>query len=172
MFPFSIIRGFGTGFQPVAGFNWGAKRFDRVRESYRFCSVVAIIGGVVMAALLIALADPIIVAFAGEDPQMRSLGALCIRLQCLALPIHGWVAVVNMLCSGLGNAVGASLLATARQGTCMLPILFPMAHLWGAYGICSVQAVADVLSLALAIPISLKMLKKIKNAQLQYIESQ
>jgi Na+-driven multidrug efflux pump len=103
---------------------------------------------------------------------MRSLGALCIRLQCLALPIHGWVAVVNMLCSGLGNAVGASLLATARQGTCMLPILFPMAHLWGAYGICSVQAVADVLSLALAIPISLKMLKKIKNAQLQYIESQ
>ena len=167
MFPFSIILGFGTGFQPVAGFNWGAKRYDRVQQSYRFCSIVSIIGGIVMAAILIILADPIIVAFAGEDPQMRSLGALCIRLQCLALPIHGWVAVVNMLCSGLGNAAGAFLLATARQGTCMLPVLFPLAHFFGATGICSVQALADVLSLALAIPISIYMSKKIKAADLQ-----
>ncbi len=165
MFPFSIILGFGTGFQPVAGFNWGAKRYDRVRQSYRFSSVMAIIGGVVMAAILIAFADPIIVAFAGDDPQMRSIGALSIRLQCLALPIHGWVAVVNMLCAGLGNAVGAVLLSTARQGSCMLPILFPLAHFFGQYGIASVQAVADVLSLILAIPISVYMLRKIKAAQ-------
>ena len=165
MFPFSIILGFGTGFQPVAGFNWGAKRYDRVRQSYRFSSMMAIIGGVVMAAILIAFADPIIVAFAGDDPQMRSIGALSIRLQCLALPIHGWVAVVNMLCAGLGNAVGAVLLSTARQGSCMLPILFPLAHFFGQYGIASVQAVADVLSLILAIPISVYMLRKIKAAQ-------
>ncbi len=166
MFPFSIILGFGTGFQPVAGFNWGAKQYDRVQQSYRFSSFVAVIGGIIMAAILIVLADPIIVAFAGEDPQMRSFGSLCIRLQCIALPIHGWVAVVNMLCSGLGNAMGAFLLATARQGTCMLPILYPMAHLMGVTGICSVQAVADVLSLILAIPISLSMVKKIKTARL------
>ena len=165
MFPFSIILGFGTGFQPVAGFNWGAKRYDRVKESYRFCSTVSVIGGIIMAVLLIVLAEPIIIAFAGEDPQMRSIGALSIRLQCLALPIHGWVAVVNMLCAGLGNAIGAVLLSTARQGSCMLPILFPLAHFWGQYGIASVQAVADVLSLAFAIPISVHMLKKIHFAQ-------
>ncbi len=165
MFPFSIILGFGTGFQPVAGFNWGAKRYDRVQESYRFSAITAIIGGVVMAAVLIALADPIIVAFAGDDPQMRELGALCIRLQCIALPVHGWVAVVNMLCAGLGNAGGAFLLATSRQGSCMLPILYPLAHFFGAYGIVSVQAIADVLSLALAIPIAVYMLRKIKTAR-------
>ena len=167
MFPFSIILGFGTGFQPVAGFNWGAKKYDRVRKSYSFSAVVALIGGVVMAVLLIVLADPIIVAFAGDDPEMRRIGALSIRLQCIALPIHGWVAVVNMLCSGLGNAGGAFLLATARQGSCMLPVLFPMAHFFGEYGIASVQAVADVLSLALAIPISVHMMKKIKSAQIE-----
>ena len=165
MFPFSIILGFGTGFQPVAGFNWGAKRYDRVQESYRFSAITAIIGGVVMAAVLIALADPIIVAFAGDDPQMRELGALCIRLQCIALPVHGWVAVVNMLCAGLGNAGGAFLLATSRQGSCMLPILYPLAHFFGAYGIVSVQAIADVLSLALAIPIAVYMLREIKTAR-------
>lgn len=164
MFPFSIILGFGSGFQPVAGFNWGAKRYDRVKESYQFSSLVAFVGGLVMAVFLIMMADPIIVAFAGDDPQMRELGALCIRLQSIALPIHGWVAVVNMLCAGLGNAGGAFLLATSRQGTCMLPILFPLAHFFGELGIASVQAIADVLSLALAIPIILHMLKKIRIA--------
>ena len=171
MFPFSIILGFGTGFQPVAGFNWGAKQYDRVKESYRFASRVAIIGGVVMAAVLALGADWIISLFAEEDPQLRQLGALCIRLQCIALPVHAWVAVVNMLCSGLGNAGGALLLATARQGSCMIPILFPMALLLGAYGIVSVQAVADVLTLVLAIPIAVHMTRKIQAAQLAHAES-
>ena len=171
MFPFSIILGFCTGFQPVAGFNWGAKRYDRVLKSFKFSSVVAIIGGVVMAAVLIIFADPIIIAFAGEDPQMREIGALSIRLQSVALIVHGWVCVVNMLCAGLGNAGGAVVLATSRQGTCMLPILHLSAFLWGAYGIASVQAVADVLSLALAIPICLYMLKKIKKTQAEYLHS-
>jgi Na+-driven multidrug efflux pump len=123
-----------------------------VLKCYKFSSVVAIIGGIVMAAVLIVFADPVIIAFAGDDPQMREIGALSIRLQSIALIVHGWVAVVNMLCAGLGNAVGAVLLATSRQGTCMLPILHLSAFLFGAYGIASVQAVADVLSLALAIP--------------------
>ena len=165
MFPFSIILGFGSGFQPVAGFNWGAKRYDRVQQSYRFASIVAFIGAGVMAVVLSVFADPVIIAFAGDDPQMRQIGALCIRSQCIALPIHAWVAVVNMLCAGLGNAVGAFLLATARQGTCMIPILFPLVHFFGAYGIAMVQAGADVLSLALAIPIALGMAKKIRTAQ-------
>ena len=167
-FPFFIILGFCTGFQPVAGYNWGAKQYDRVMSSYRFASLVSIIGAVVMAVVLIIFVDPIIVLFSGTDPEMRKFGAICIVLQCLALPIHSWVATVNMLCAGLGNGKGAFLLATARQGSCMLPILFPLAYLFGAYGICSVQAGADVLSLALGIPIAIYMTKKIKKAKLEH----
>jgi len=165
MFPFGIILGFGNGFQPVAGFNWGARRFDRVQLSYRFASRTALIGSMVMAALLIIFADPLIVAFAGTDPEMREIGRLCMRLQCIALPIHAWVAVVNMLCSGLGNARGAFLLATARQGTCFLPILFPLVHFFGVYGVASVQALADVLTLIPAIPLALVMGKRIQTAR-------
>jgi len=98
MFPFSIILGFGSGFQPVVGFNWGAKRYDRVKESYKFSSVVAILGAVAIAGLIAIFADDIIVLFAGHDMEMRQIGALSIRLQCYALPIHAWVMVVNMLC--------------------------------------------------------------------------
>ena len=165
MFPFSIILGFGSGFQPVAGYNWGAKQYDRVRESYRFSAWVSVIGGVIMAAILAIFSDPIIVLFAGTDPEMREIGNLSILLQSIALPIHGWVAMNNMLCVGLGNGKGAFLLATARQGSCFIPVLYPIAFLWGAYGIASVQAVADILSLALAIPILIMMRKKISQAE-------
>ena len=98
---------------------------------------------------------------------MRRIGVICMVSQCVALPVHAWVAIVNMLCAGLGNAGGALALATARQGTCMLPVLFPLAYLFGEYGLASVQAIADVLSLALAIPICMYMVKKIKLAREQ-----
>ena len=165
MFPFGIILGFSQGFQPVAGFNWGAKRYDRVSESYRFSAKVALVGGVIMAVGLAVFADPLIVLFAGDDAQMRHIGVICMVSQCIAMPIHGWVAVVNMLCAGLGNAKEALLLSTARQGSCFLPILYPMAWALGAYGIATVQGTADVLSLLLAIPIIRSVRKQIAQAQ-------
>jgi len=164
MFPFCIILGFSQGFQPVAGFNWGAKRYDRVQESYRFSSKVAAIGGVIMAVILIVAADALIVLFAGTDEEMRRIGVICLVSQCIALPVHGWVAVINMLCAGLGNAKGALVLATARQGTCFIPILYPMALGLGAFGIATVQAAADVLTVILAIPILRSVWKKITQA--------
>ena len=106
-----------------------------------------------MGLLLALFTNPLIALFAKEDPELRAIGALAIRLQCLALPAHSWVAVVNMLCAGLGRAGSAVLLSTARQGTCFLPIVYPMAFFWGAVGVASVQAAADVLSIALAVPI-------------------
>ena len=168
MFPFSIILGFGTGFQPVAGFNWGAKRYDRVQESYRFCTRLAIIGSLIMAAFVGILADTFVVLFAGSDAEMRRIGVICMVAQCIALPVHGWVAIVNMLCAGLGKAKGALTLSTARQGTCFIPILYPLAFLFGAYGIACVQALADILTLILAIPIHRKVYKEIlqKKAQM------
>ena len=166
MFPFSIILGFGSGFQPVAGFNWGARRYDRVTESYRFSAITAFVGAAAMAVVLGVFAPQVITLFNAEaDLEMQRLGALCIRLQCVALPIHAWVAVVNMFCAGLGYAGKAFLLATARQGTCFLPVLYPMAIFMGELGIVSVQAVADVLTLALAVPIIFRVLRQVKQAQ-------
>jgi putative MATE family efflux protein len=165
MFPFCIILGFGNGFQPVAGFNWGAKRFDRVEESYKFSSRVSLIGSAVMALLIALFCDKLIVLFAGTDLEMRRIGAFCILAQCIALPVHAWVAIVNMFCVGLGNAKGAMVLATSRQGSCFIPIVHLMALLFDAYGVASVQALADILSMALAVPIIISMKKKLARAK-------
>lgn len=171
MFPFGVILGFGTGFQPVAGFNWGAKRFDRVRESWRFASVAGFLGAAVMAAVLVLFADRLIVLFSEVDPEMQRIGALAIRLQALALPIHAWVAIVNMFCNGLGYGGYAIILATSRQGSCFLPIVYPLAWLFGAVGVASVQAVADVLTLLLAIPILMKVQKRINAAEQAHLQT-
>ena len=168
MFPFSVILGFGSGFQPVTGFNWGAKRFDRVLESYRFSAKCALIISASMAVLLGLFANQVILLFAEADAEMQAIGALSIRLQCLALPIHAWVAVVNMFCNGLGKAKGALLLATARQGSCFLPIVYPMAWLFHSNGVAAVQAVADVLTLCLAVPLIRKVLKEVNGKAAEF----
>lgn len=165
MFPFSIILGFSSGFQPVAGFNWGAKLYSRVRESYRFSSIVAIVGAVIMGAVLAIFAKPIAGLFGDSGGEMQQYGTLCIQLQCLALPIQAWLTVVNMLCAGLGRAKEAFLLSTSRQGTCFIPILYPLVHFFGAYGVVSAQAAADALTLVLGIPIAIIVAKAIRKAE-------
>lgn len=165
MFPFSIILGFGTGFQPVTGFNWGAQRYDRVMESYKFATRVALWGSVLMGVILWFGAEPIIALFGKDDPYTNEIGTLCMRLQCLAMPAHGWVASINMFCAGLGQAKEARLLSTARQGTCFLPIAPVLAWIGGANGVAAVQAVADVLTIFLAIPVTKKVLGMVKKAQ-------
>ena len=165
MFPFGIILGFGTGFQPVVGFCWGAKRYDRVRSAFRFCAWTAMIGGAVMGLVVGIFAGPIIGLFGKSSQEMLEIGELCIRLQCIVLPIHAWVAVVNMMCAGLGDAKGALLLSTARQGTCFIPFVHLISYLFKAVGVASVQAVADLLSLVLAIPVLVHIQKKLTAAE-------
>ena len=103
---------------------------------------------------------------------MRRIGVICMVSQCISLPVHAWVAIVNMLCAGLGNAKGAMALATSRQGSCFLPLLYPLAWLFGAYGIACVQAIADVLSLVLAIPIMRKTKKSLKQTEQAWLAQQ
>lgn len=169
MFPFGIILGFATGYQPVAGFNWGAKRYDRVRESYKFSSRAIVLIAAVMAVILSVLAKPIIIAFAGEDSEMLRIGMVCMIAQAVTLPVHGWVAVINMYCAALGKADYALMLSTSRQGTCFIPILYPITMVFKEYGVACVQGVADVLSLVLAIPILKKIQKKVDKAEKEHL---
>lgn len=165
MFPFGIILGFSQGFQPVAGFNWGAKQFDRVREGYRFASRAGVIIAAVLGILLCIFAKQTISLFTESDAEMMRIGALCIRLQAITLPVHAWVAIVNMFCNGLGFGGFALILATSRQGTCFLPIVHLMAYLGGENGVAAVQAVADILTLFIAIPILRIVWRRIREAE-------
>ena len=165
MFMTSACLGFGQGFQPVAGFSWGAKRFDRVRESFRF-SMIACVAGISAVALVVGIfARPILLLFTEDDAELVRIGVFSLRIQCLAMPFHGFGIIVNMLCSGIGRALPSLLLGLARQGICFFPILPLMIRLWGVWGIASVQGAADMLVMLLAVPIAVRVSRDIRRRE-------
>ncbi len=162
MFPTSMILGFGQGYQPVVGFNWGARHYDRILHAQRFSSYTGLIAGTVMGALIAIFAEPLMQVFTQTDAQMVAIGVLSIRLQCLVMPIHAWVIVVNMTYAGTGKATGAALLSLARQGLCFIPMLLLLPPLFGANGLASAQAASDVLSLFIAVPLVILVTRELK----------
>lgn len=159
-FPFSIILGFGQGFQPAIGFNWGAKRYDRVKEGMRFAYAVSAIGVLAMAAVLAVFAVPVIRLFnSAADAQVLQIGVMCIRFQCATMVFHSFGSTVNMFYSAIGRAVPSLLISTARQGYCLIPMLLILPRFWGVYGVASCQAISDLLSALIVIPLGIRSLR-------------
>ena len=167
MFLSSACLGFGQGVQPIVGFSYGARRYGRITESYRFASWVATVGIALPSLLLFIFAEPFLQLFSQNDPDMVRIGAFSLRAQCVAMPFHAYCIVVNFLCVGIGRAGGAALLGLARQGVCFFPILPFLYWAFGVWGLASVQGAADVLSVALAIPVAMSALKDLRRLTAQ-----
>lgn len=165
-FPFAIILGFGQGYQPVVGFNWGAKAWKRVKESYTFSSALSVIGAVVMGLIIFPFAEQIIHVFNKQaDYDVLQLGLLCVRIQCLGLVFHALSSLINMFYAGIGNAKFAMAMNLARQGYCFYPALWIAPMLWGINGVACTQAIADILSVLVIIPLGLHALKIIRQKE-------
>jgi putative MATE family efflux protein len=161
----SACLGFAQGFQPVAGFSWGAKRYDRILQAYRFSVWAAVIGISVPSLLLIVFAKPVLFLFTETDMDLVTVGLFSLRVQCLAMPLHAWGIVTGMLCAGIGRARGAITLGLSRQGICFFPILPVLIRLFGMWGIAVVQGVADMLTVVLVLPIASMIKRELKRLE-------
>lgn len=161
MMAVSAIIGFGQGFQPICGFNYGAKRYDRVRKSFWFCVKIAFSVLVVIGAAAFILSPQIIRLFQA-DPEVQRIGSLALRLQCAFLPLFSFVCLANMMLQTMGIAGRATLLAVARQGLFFIPAVLILERTVGLLGVQIAQPVSDVLSLILAIPLTLSVLRELK----------
>ena len=165
-FPFHIVLGFGMGYQPVAGYNWGAGQYSRVREGLKYATRVSILGGIGLAAFFILLKNPLISVFnRSADPEVARLCSLSITLQCLVLPAHTFVSANNMFYAGIGRALPALALSIARQGYTLYPMLFILPALFGVNGLAGAQAAADLLSLVVSIPLAIRAYRIIGEAE-------
>jgi len=161
-FPFAIILGFGMGYQPVVGFNWGAKQMKRVKESLTFACTVSVIGALVMGVIIFAACPVIVPVFNKQaDAAVLEIGMLCIRLQCVALIFHAWGSIINMFFAGIGKAKQAMLMSTARQGYCFIPVALIAPLIWKANGVAATQAIADLVSMFIAVPLTIQAFKLI-----------
>ncbi len=164
-FMFSALLGFGQGFQPVCGYNWGARKFDRVREGYLFCIKVGVTALLFLSAGTFLFAEPIVSLFR-DDPDVIRMGAIAMRCQSCSLPLMAVVASSNMLFQTTGKAVRATILAIARQGVTFVPCVLILPRLidppiWGVY---LSQPIADLITFSIAVPMAVHILKRFKLA--------
>ena len=162
----STIIGFGQGFQPICGFNYGAKRYDRVREAFWLCIKVAVAMLVVVGLCGFFFAPQIIHVFLKDDPLVTQIGARALRYQCCFIPMFSFIIMGNMMLQTMGLAAKASVLAAARQGLFLIPCVLILPSIFGLTGVLISQPVSDVCSFLLTVPLTLGVLKELKAKEL------
>ena len=158
----SALIGFGQGFQPVCGFNYGAKRYDRVTRAFWFCVRVAVCVLTVLAVAGLIFAPQVIALFRADDADVIRIGARALRLQCLTLPLLSWVILCNMLLQNIARTVRASVLSMSRQGLFFVPLIFLLPPLLGVLGVQLCQPISDVFSFVIAVPLTVPVLREMK----------
>lgn len=165
MFAASALIGFGQGFQPVCGFNYGAKRYDRVKKAFMFCVKFAFGFLVVLAIPVMIFAPDIVGLFRGNDPFAVEIGARALRFQCITFPVMALVVMSNMMLQTIGKAFKASFLAMSRQGIMFIPAVLILPQFFGLLGVEMAQAWADLFSFIVSIPITIGVLKELTKMQ-------
>jgi putative MATE family efflux protein len=157
-----VTIGFGQGFQPVCGFNYGAKRYDRVLGAFWFCVKTSAIFLAIMASIGFVFSSQIISAFRREDLEVVTIGTRAFKFYCALLPFSSWVIVSNMLLQTIGKSVRASIIAVSRQGLFFLPVILILPHKMGLLGVQISQPIADACTFLISLPIALSVLKELQ----------
>ncbi len=160
MFGGSAMIGFGQGFQPVCGFNYGAKLYSRVKEGFWFCVKTSTVFLLAVSALGFVFA-PRLIALFRDDPEVVACGAMALRCQCVTLTAMSWTTMSNMMLQTIGKTASATFLAMARQGIFFIPLVYILSAALGLLGVEMTQAVSDVLTLASAIVIQRRALREL-----------
>ena len=147
----SVLIGFGQGYQPVIGYNYGAARFDRVRQAFSFTLKV---GQVMMVVLATSFwfAAPQVAALFGSDPDMLAVAVFATRAQCVGLLFLPLGVIANMTFQSVGQTWKGTFLSACRQGVYFLPLIFLLPRLWGLTGVELTQPLADVLTWLTCLP--------------------
>lgn len=162
MFANSALIGFGQGFQPVCGMNYGAKHYSRVREAFRFCVKYAAVFLIVVSVAGFVFAEPLVTLFRKEDGDVIRIGTLALRLQCLVFPLNAWIVMCNMMLQSIGKAAKASFVAAARQGIFFIPLIYILPAFFGLLGVQMCQTWSDVCSFLLSVPLGISVLWEMK----------
>lgn len=147
---FLVMIGWGQGFQPICAMNFGAKQYDRVKNSY-FYSVSIGTVFLTISAILIALFSPWLVGTLVKDKAVIALGTRILRIQCTSLPFMAAFAISSMFMQNVGQYVKSLFISVARQGYVYIPVLLLLPLMFGETGIYWSQPVSDFISVTIAL---------------------
>ena len=167
MMVFSVVIGIGQGYQPVLGYNYGAKRYDRSREAVLFmvkaCSLVML----ALAAFFFVIAPGLIGAFgsAKSDAKVMEFALFAFRAQCVALPLMPMGVACNMTFQSTGQAGRATFLSACRQGLYLVPLLLILPRFLGLTGVQIAQPISDVCTFVTCLPFLRTFLRELSAKQ-------
>ncbi len=160
MFFFSVCLGIGQGFQPVAGFNFGAKKYSRVKKGFFFTVIFATVAIGIFATVGFFNAEKLVSIFR-DDSKVIAIGRVALKAQCAALFFVPFCVCNNMLFQSIGYKVNATLLSTLRNGVCFIPVIIVLQKISGITGIQMAQATADVVTFFICIPFTINFFKNL-----------
>jgi len=161
MLAFSIALGIGQGYQPALGYNYAAKRYDRVKKAYLFTlffSMALMAGFAVVCAIL----SPWIMEMFLESEQGKEIGLMTLRLQCISMPLLPVNFMAAVTYQVVGNKISATALSLSRQGLFYVPIILLMPLAFGVFGIESAQLFSDIGAFLFALPFTFFFFAKLK----------
>lgn len=162
----AAMLGFAQGFMPVAGFNYGAQRFDRVLESFWFSLKVTTLFFLITGFISAVNAQNIISAFRKEDLEVIFIGSQALRYQSLILPLQGWIIMTSILTQTIGKSWQASILSMSRQGFFFIPLIIILPYFFGLLGMVLAQPLADLLTSLAALKLILPVLRSLKSPEI------
>ena len=160
MFIISVAIGVGQGLQPVASFNYGARKYRRVRQAAIFTIEAAFCMLVVLVGLCWVNGDVLIRLFR-DDPAVTAVALPAFHYQCLAMLLHPIIVVANMTFQSVGASGRATFLACCRQGVFFIPLILILPRTHGLFGVEICQPIADVLTFLVSLPFLIAFLQQL-----------
>ena len=152
MFIISVAIGTGQGFQPVAGFNYGARKYRRVEKAcvFTMCASFCFLSVIIAACWFNAEA---LIKLFRDDPEVTAIALPAFRYQCFACFLQPVIVAGNMLFQSIGKSGRATFLACCRQGVFFIPLILTLPRMFGLLGIEICQPIADVLTFVVTVPL-------------------
>ena len=141
-----VVFGFLKGFQPIAGFSYGAKKFDRLREAIKTSILWSTIFCVIVGLAMVLFSTQIISQFANSNTEMISVGQKALVASGFSFMLFGFYTVYSSLLLALGKGTAGFIIGALRQGFCFVPIILILPIIWDMNGILYAQPIADVIS--------------------------
>lgn len=160
-----VCIGIGQGFMPVAGYNYGARMFDRVKKAFRFTLITDTIIMTALAVIIFILAPTIMKIFRAEDATVIEIGTAAMRAQCIAMPLMSTTIVANSLLQSVGKSISATILSCCRQGLFFIPLILILPRFLGLTGIEYSQAISDALTFLVSVPFAIWFFRNLKKEE-------
>lgn len=162
-----IVFGFLKGFQPVAGFSYGAKKFDRLREAIRTAILWSTIFCVIFGLVTAAFPGQIMSLFTKENAEMIRAGSIALRANGLSFILFGFYTVYSFLFLVMGKAAEGCILGACRQGICFVPAILILPAVWELNGVLYAQPIADAASALIAAVMAVRLHRELRAAEAQ-----